>query len=234
MTLDNKVVVMDVATVCSVYDDPAIRIGVDPEDLLTDIRVKSVDTGRILACGSILRPLVCDGKVYIMLPADFEIGSMVAFGLRTIGHMEMREWFGDDHEVPLGDFLRESVACLTTPGGDDEQERPEEPPAEPVTADADTQEATQPPEDDGPQDAPCARCDAMTPAELRTVILQVMRTQDRAMTVREIILCLNMEYVDSNRSRVNDTLVSMEDKGLVKRGGSVRSGGRPSTMWVIA
>lgn len=34
--------------------------------------------------------------------------------------------------------------------------------------------------------------------------------------------------------RVNDMLVSMEDKGLVKRGGSVRSGGRPSTTWVIA
>lgn len=234
MTLDSKVVVMDVATVCSVYDDPAIRIGVDPEDLLTDIRVKSVDTGRILACGSILRPLVCDGKVYIMLPADFEIGSMVAFGLRTIGHMEMREWFGDDHEVPLGDYLRESVACLTTPGSDDEQERHEEAPAELVTADADTPEASQPPEDDGPQDAPCARCDAMTPAELRTVILQVMRTQDRAMTVREIVLCLNMDYSDPNRSRVNDMLVSMEDKGLVKRGGSVRSGGRPSTTWVIA
>lgn len=234
MTSDAKVVVMDVATVCSVYDDPAIRIGVDPEDLLTDIRVKSVDTGRILACGSILRPLVCDGKVYIMLPADFEIGSMVAFGLRTIGHMEMREWFGDDHEVPLGDFLRGSVACLTTPGSDDEQEGTEEAPAEPVTADTDTPEASQPPEDDGSQDALCARCDAMTPAELRTVILQVMRTQDRAMTVREIVLCLNMEYVDSNRSRVNDTLVSMEDKGLVKRGGSVRSGGRPSTTWVIA
>lgn len=234
MTLDSKVVVMDVATVCSVYDDPAIRIGVDPEDLLTDIRVKSVDTGRILACGSILRPLVCDGKVYIMLPADFEIGSMVAFGLRTIGHMEMREWFGDDHEVPLGDFLRESVACLTTPGSDDEQEGTEEAPTEPVTADADAPEASQPPENDGPQDAPCARCDAMTPAELRTVILQVMRTQDRAMTVREIVLCLNMDYNDPNRSRVNDMLVSMEDKGLVKRGGSVRSGGRPSTTWVIA
>ena len=233
MTLDSKVVVMDVATVCSVYDDPAIRIGVDPEDLLTDIRVKSVDTGRILACGSILRPLVCDGKVYITLPG-FEIGSMVAFGLRTIGHMEMREWFGDDHEVPLGDYLRESVACLTTPGSDDEQERHEEAPAEPVTADADAPEASQPPEDDGPQDASCARCDAMTPAELRTVILQVMRTQDRAMTVREIVLCLNMDYNDPNRSRVNDMLVSMEDKGLVKRGGSVRSGGRPSTTWVIA
>ena len=233
MTPDAKVVVMDVATVCSVYDDPAIRIDVDPEDLLTDIRVKSVDTGRILTRGSIHRPLVCDGKVYIILP-DFEIGSMVVFGLRTIGHMEMQEWFGDDHEVPLGDFLRESVACLTTPGSDDEQEGTEEAPTEPVTADADAPEASQPPEDDGPQDAPCARCDAMTPAELRTVILQVMRTQDRAMTVREIVLCLNMDYSDPNRSRVNDMLVSMEDKGLVKRGGSVRSGGRPSTKWVVA
>lgn len=233
MTSDAKVVVMDVSTVCSVYDDPAIRIDVDPEDLLTDIRVKSVDTGRIFTRGSIHRPLVCDGKVYIILP-DFEIGSMVAFGLRTISHMEMREWFGDDHEVPLSDFLRESVACLTTPGSDDDQEGTEKAPTEPVTADADAPEASQPPENDGPQDAPCARCDAMTPAELRTVILQVMRTQDRAMTVREIVLCLNMDYSDPNRSRVNNMLVSMEDKGLVKRGGSVRSGGRSSTKWVIA
>ena len=229
MTSDAKVVVMDVATVCNVYDGPAIRIDVDPEDLLTDLRVKSVDTGHILACGSILRPLVRDGKVYITLPG-FEIGSMVAFGLRTIGNMEMRAWFNDDHEVGLGDFLAGRVACLQEPACNTVTE-PQETPSEPLTTCDDTQEA---PEDAG--EGLHGGLTGCAAAELRTVLIKVMRTQDRAMTVREIAAILNSDTVDA-RTRIATVLADMESKGLVKRGSYVpsQSPGRKSvTTWVVA
>lgn len=238
MTSDATVVVMDVATICNVYDAPAIRIGVDPEDLLTDLRVKSVETGRILACGGILHPLVCDGKVYITLPG-FEIGSMVAFGLRTIGHMEMRQWFEDDHEVGLGDFLAGRVACLQEPACNTATE-PQETPSEPLTACDGTQEAPEDlPEAEGPEEAGeglrggVMGCAA---AELRTVLIETMRRQDRAMTVKEIAAILNDDTVDA-RTRIAAALADMEGKGLVKRGSYVpsQSPGRKSvTTWVVA
>ena len=222
-----------VTTVCNVYDDPAILLRVDPSALLMGVKVKGVESGKILELGGLLRPGIIDGKPYLGLPG-FKIGELVACRIDAVDADDLDRWFDDDHEVSLRDYVQERVACLTTP--DDLQEPPQEAP----TSHEDTEESSedvQEPEAPG-EDAEELRGGVLgcPVSELRTVLIEVMRRQDRVMTVREIAAILNSDNTES-RTRIASVLADMEGKGLVKRGGTVPSsspGRKTATTWVIA
>ena len=200
---------IDLRTVCNVYDAPAVPIDAGPDCMLLDVRIKSLDTGRIHKTPR-AQPLMAGGRAYLEAPI-YGYGELVAYDYRPIDMHGIDEWFADDTELP---FCRNHIP------------RPSETPQEPEPADEAPQVVR---EDDAPQEPTEA-----SPADLRTDIIGVMRTQDRAMTLRELILCLNMAYDDPSRKAVGRVLEDMEDKGLVKRCGNSNTGGRPARTWVIA
>ena len=222
-----------VTTVCNVYDDPAILLRVDPSALLMGVKVKGVESGRILELGGLLRPGIIDGKPYLGLPG-FKIGELVVYRIDAVDSDDLVRWFADDHEVGLKDYVQERVACLTTPA--DLQEPPQEDPHnhdEPSEASEDVREAEPPQEDAEELRGGVLGCPV---SELRTVLIEVMRRQDRVMTVKEIAAILNSDNTES-RTRIAATLADMEGKGLVKRGGTVPSsspGRKTATTWVVA
>ena len=228
----------NLSVVCSVDDAPAVSLtGASEGDVVTDLRIKSLDTGRIYSRAFAV-PEIRDDRAYVMV-LGFAFGERVAIGFDTTPFDSISEWFNDDHEVGLGDFLAGRVACLQEPACNTVTE-PQETPSEPLTACDDTQEAPEDlPEAEGPEDAGEGLHEGVTgcaAAELRTVLIKVMRTQDRAMTVREIAAILNSDTVDA-RTRIATVLADMEGKGLVKRGSYVpsQSPGRKSvTTWVVA
>lgn len=225
---------ISVATVCNVYDDPAIPLTVDPSALLTGVRVKGLATGRLLTNVDVGHPMSVDGKAYIDLPG-FQIGELVAYCVEALSQDDLERWFADDHEVGLRDFVQERVVCLTTPEPADEPEDLQEPPREITHSHEEAEVVQEPeaPEGIGNLQGGVTRCAV---SELRTVLIEVMRRQDRAMTVREIAAILNSDTVDA-RTRIAANLADMEDKGLVKRGGYVPSsspGRKTATTWVIA
>lgn len=226
---------ISVATVCNVYDEPAIPIAVDPSALLISARVKGIESGRILELGVAVRPRTVDDKTYLHLPG-FSIGELVACRMDAVTEDDLGWWLDDDHEVGLRDFVQERVACLNTPEPADEPEDLQEPPRE-ITHSHEEAEDVQEPEAQekgiGSLQGGVTGCAV---SELRTVLIEVMRRQDRAMTVREIAAILNSDTVDA-RTRIAANLADMEDKGLVKRGGYVPSsspGRKTATTWVIA
>ena len=224
---------ISVATVCNVYDEPAIPIAVDPSALLMGVRVKSIESGRILELGVAVRPRTVDGKTYLHLPG-FPIGELVACRMDAVTEDDLGRWLDDDHEVGLKDFLHGRVACITTL---ETQESPSEAPqCDDIPEDAeDIQEPDEPREEDEAESLHGGVI-GCTVSELRTTLLEVMKRQDRAMTVRGIAAILNSDTTDA-RTRIAANLADMEDKGLVKRGGyapTTGPGRKNATMWVIA
>ena len=221
---------ISIATVCNVYDAPAIPLSLDPSALLMGVRVKGIESGRILELGVAVRPKTIGGKAYLHLPG-FPIGELVACRMDAVTEDDLARWLDDDHEVGLRGFLGGTVACITT------QETPSEAPR----CDDSPEDAEDIQEPDGPRDEDEAESlhggvIGCTVSELRTTLLEVMRKQDRAMTVREIAAILNSDTTDA-RTRIAANLADMEDKGLVKRGGYVPTTGpgrKNATMWVIA
>ena len=216
--------------VCNIYDEPAIPISSDPSAILMNVRVKGVESGRILELGVAVRPETIGGKAYLHLPG-FPIGELVACRMDAVTEDDLVWWLDDDHEVGLRDFLHGRVACITTP------ESPSEvPQCDDIPEDVeDVQEPDEPQEDDEVESLHGGVI-GCTVSELRTVLLDVMRRQDRAMTVREIAAILNSDTTDA-RTRIAANLADMEDKGLVKRGGyapTTGPGRKNATMWVIA
>lgn len=228
---------IDMNLVRMVDDEPAVPITVCSDSILVNIRIKSLGTGRI-HCVPIAYSLFSEGMRYLPCPG-FEPGDRIAFDFRTYRDRDLEAWFNDDHEVGLLDYLEGRVACLQEPACNIETE-PQETPSEPLTACDDTQEAPEDlPEAEGPEDADdglrggVMGCAA---AELRTVLIETMRRQDRAMTVKEIAAILNSDTVDA-RTRIATVLADMEGKGLVKRGSYVQSqspGRKSVTTWVVA
>ena len=224
-----------VTTVCNVYDEPAIPIAVDPSVLLIGARIKGIESGRILELGVAVRPRTVDDKTYLHLPG-FRIGELVVYRMDAVTEDDLGRWLDDDHEVGLKDFVQERVACLNTPEPADEPEDLQEPPREITHSHEETedvQELEAPEKGIGSLQGGVTGCAV---SELRTVLIEVMRRQDRAMTVREIAAILNSDTVDA-RTRIAANLADMEDKGLVKRGGYVPSsspGRKTATTWVIA
>lgn len=211
---------MDIATVCNVFDAPAVKIAADSDAILTEVRVKSLDTGRLLL---IVRasPRVVGESAYLQLPG-FSYGETVAFEFRQLSWEAVRTWFLEDSELP---FRTDSA--------------PEE---HPVTADpddgacdsaapAETEETASEPEqapDEGEEKPPFV--------PTGEDVLEIMRTQDRSMTVREIVLCLGLEVSSETRREVTEILESLETNGTVRRDGkgTTAAGGRPTLKWVIA
>ena len=224
---------ISVTTVCNVYDEPAIPINSDPSAILMNFRVKGVESGRILELGVEVRPETIGGKAYLHLPG-FPIGELVACRMDAVTEDDLARWLDDDHEVGLRGFLNGTVACITT---SETQETPSEAPqCDDIPEDAeDVQEPEGPREDD--EDVSLhGGVIGCTVSGLRTVLLDVMRRQDRAMTVREIAAILNSDTTDA-RTRIAANLSDMEDKGLVKRGGyapTTGPGRKNATMWVVA
>lgn len=221
---------ISIVTVCNVYDEPAIPISVDPSALLMGVRVKSVESGRTLELGVAVRPETIDGRAYLHLPG-FPIGELVACRMDTVTEDDLDRWLDDDHEVGLRDFLHGRVACITT------QETPSEAPqCDDTREDAEDIQEPDEPQDEDEEEGLHGGVIGCTVSELRTVLLDVMRRQDRAMTVREIAAILNSDTTDA-RTRIAANLADMEDKGLVKRGGYVPSsspGRKNATTWVVA
>lgn len=224
---------ISVTTVCNVYDEPAIPLSLDPSALLIGVRVKSVESGRILELGGAVNPRVIDGKPYLPLPG-FPIGELVACRMDAVTEDDLARWLDDDHEVGLRGFLGGTVACITT------QEAQETPSEAPQCDDIpeDVEDVPEPDEsrDEDEVESLHGGVIGCTVAELRTILLEVMRRQDRAMTVREIAATLNSDTTDA-RTRIAATLADMEDKGLVKRDGYVSSsspGRKNATTWVVA
>lgn len=221
---------ISIATVCNVYDEPAIPLGLDPSALLIGVRVKSVESGRILELGVAVRPETIDGRAYLHLPG-FPTGELVACRMDAVTEADLARWFDDDHEVGLRGFVNGTVACITTPEAPSKAPRCDD-----TREDAeDVQEPDEPQDEDGAESLHGGVI-GCTVSELRTTLLEVMRRQDRAMTVREIAAILNSDTTDA-RTRIAANLADMEDKGLVKRGGYVPSqspGRKTATTWVIA
>ena len=220
---------ISIATVCNVYDEPAVPITAHTDSILTGLRVKSMSTGRTIE-SDLCHPTVHGDRVYIPVPG-LDIGDRVVFDITgTLRWSDLERWFYDDHEVGFTDYVNGTVACITT------QEVPSEvPQCDDIPEDADdVQEPDEPYEDEvGSLHGGVIGC---TVSELRTVLLEVMRKQDRAMTVREIAAILNSDTTDA-RTRIAANLADMEDKGLVKRGGyapTTGPGRKNATMWVIA
>lgn len=225
---------ISVTTVCNVYDEPAIPIAVDPSAILMYVRAKGIETGRIMELDGAVHPRAIEGRTYLDLPG-FPIGESVAYAMISVDPLDLETWLRDDHEVGLLDYVKGRVACITT---QEAQETPSEAPrCDDVREEAPegVQEPDEPREDDEVESLHGGVI-GCTVAELRTVLLDVMRRQDRAMTVREIAAILNSDTVGA-RTRIAANLADMEDKGLVKRGGYVPSqspGRRNATTWVVA
>lgn len=221
---------ISIATVCNVYDEPAVPISVHTDSILTGLRVKSMGTGRTME-SDLCHPTVHGDRVYIPVPG-FDIGDRVVFDITgTLRWSDLERWFYDDHEVGFTDYVNGTVACITTP----------ETPSEAPQCDDIPEDVGDVQEPDGPRDEDEAESlhggvIGCTVAELRTTLLEVMKRQDRAMTVREIAAILNSDTTDA-RTRIAANLADMEDKGLVKRGGyapTTGPGRKNATMWVVA
>lgn len=221
---------ISIATVCNVYDEPAIPITVHADSLLTGLRIKSLSTGRTRE-SDLCYPTVCGDKIYIPAPG-FDIGDRVAYNITgTMRWNDIERWFLDDHEAGFRDFVDGRVACITT------QETPSEAPqCDDTPEDAEDVQEPDEPQDEDEAESLHGGVIGCTVSELRTVLLEVMRRQDRAMTVREIAAILNSDTTDA-RTRIAANLADMEDKGLVKRGGyapTTGPGRKNATMWVVA
>lgn len=219
---------ISVATVCNVYDDPAVPIRMFPGQCILSVRVKSIDTGRLMS-GLLPTPTVCDERFYLALPG-FDYGERVAVRLDLISMDDVEAWLANDEEVPYYTWLLRPSKPTETLSEPAQDTTPSEGASEPV-------QEPEPPQEDakgiGSLQGGVTGC---TVSELRTVLIEVMRRQDRAMTVREIATILNSDTVDA-RSRIAANLADMEDKGLVKRGGYVPSsspGRKTATTWVVA
>ena len=70
---------ISIATVCNVYDEPAVPISVHTDSILTGLRVKSMGTGRTME-SDLCHPTVHGDRVYIPVPG-FDIGDRVVFDI---------------------------------------------------------------------------------------------------------------------------------------------------------
>lgn len=217
---------ISIATVCDVYDEPAIPIRMQSGQSVLAVRAKSLDTGRLMTASPFI-PTIHDGKPYAILP-DFAYGERVAVAVDLISMDDVEAWLSSDEEVPYRDWLLRPSKTQETPS--------EAPQCDDIPEDVgDIQEPEGPQEGDEVESLHGGVI-GCTVSELRTTLLEVMRRQDRAMTVREIAAILNSDTTDA-RTRIAANLADMEDKGLVKRGGYVPSsspGRKNATTWVVA
>lgn len=230
-----------ITTVCNYFDVPAIRLPSQYDKALIRVRIKSIETGRSLETRLDLLKMSADGKAYVAVDGDvMHIGEAVAWEVTlAVSGQDLQDWFHSVDEVPLSEWPIGAHARAHGPAPegacagarlDVEPEEAENGPQEPEGSSEDTVDV---PEAEGPQEAE-------EPESLRDErpsreeILEVMKVQGRAMTVREILAILNILYNDTNRVWINSRLSDMEDGGLVKRAGSASTGGRSATIWVVA
>lgn len=242
---------LNLGVVCSVDDAPAVSlVGASEGDVITDLRVKSLDTGRIYRRAFAV-PEIREDRIYVMV-IGFDFGERVGIGFDAVPFDRISQWFLDDEEVPYADWHGDAPAS-PEPQEPEPEPEPEEPQApvehvetiEPLEGPEDA-----PAEDDVPSEAPedvredegqeSGKCEldggvtGCTIADLRTALLGILRSSGRVLTTRAIAEILG-ENTSASRVRISNTLIDMEEKGLVKRAGATwNSTGKSATTWVVA
>lgn len=221
---------LNLGVVCSVDDAPAVSlVGVSDGDVITDLRVKSLDSGKLYRRAFTV-PEIRDGKVYAMLPG-YGFGERVAIGFDALPFRAVELWFQSDTEEPFREWVEAAVSAPAP-------EEPQEDPAESPTTDDEPQEASEDVQEDKGQESGECELDGgvtgCTIADLRTALLGILRSSDQVLTTRAIAERLG-ENSSASRVRISNTLIDLEEKGLVKRAGSAwNTTGKSATTWVIA
>lgn len=104
---------ISIATVCDVYDEPAIPIRMQSGQSVLAVRAKSLDTGRLMTASPFI-PTIHDGKPYAILP-DFAYGERVAVAVDLISMDDVEAWLSSDEEVPYRDWLLRPSKTQETP-----------------------------------------------------------------------------------------------------------------------
>ena len=240
---------LNLGVVCSVDDAPAVSlVGVSDGDVITDLRVKSLDTGRIYRRAFAV-PEIRDDRIYVMI-IGFGFGEKVGIGFDVMPFDRVSRWFLDDEEVPFSEWTGDAPASpepQETPEPEPEPEKQQEPvehvetiePLEdaPAEDDAPSEASEDVQEDEGQESGECELDGGVTGctiADLRTALLGILRSSDQVLTTRAIAERLG-ENSSASRVRISNTLIDLEEKGLVKRAGSAwNTTGKSATTWVIA
>ena len=200
-------------TVCDFHDDPAVIVP-PTGGALIDVRVRSVLTGR-----TVTRALTRTDKgetslgerEYVRLDhGDLPRGELVAVEAVPYSEEDIERWFRDDHEVGLREYVRGTVACLTTP--EEPRETTEDAPAgheEPSEASEDVREPEAPQED----------------AEDRRIttdnVYHILKEHPEGMTTRDIAGVLGMATrLNGTRVRINQKLNKLSKSGYIRQVGT--------------
>ena len=197
---------LNLGVVCSVDDAPAVSlVGASEGDVITDLRVKSLDTGRIYRRAFAL-PEIREDLIYVMV-IGFDFGEKVGIGFDVMPFDRVSRWFLDDEEVPFNEWTGDA-STSPEPQEPEPEPEPEEPqaPVEPVehveTIEPLESPEDSPAEDDVPSEAPedvqeddapeSGKCEldggvtGCTVADLRTALLGILRSSDHVLTTRAI------------------------------------------------
>lgn len=235
---------LNLGVVCSVDDAPAVSlVGASEGDVITDLRVKSLDTGRIYRRAFAV-PEIREDRIYVMV-LGFDFGERVGIGFDVMPYDRVSKWFLDDEEIPFNDWHGDAPASP-----EPQEPEPEEPQAPvehvetiepledaPAEDDAPSEASEDVQEDEGQESGKCeldGGVTGCTVADLRTALLGILRSSGRVLTTRAIAEILG-ENTSASRVRISNTLIDMEEKGLVKRAGATwNSTGKSATTRVIA
>ena len=227
-----------ITSVINVEHKPAIRFaGQPPEAVIIHARIKNLRTG-MSTDARFPRVIPREDGPCIEISSHHYTGDPVAYTVQAVDMALVAEWFEDDAAVPYDEWLsRKNVIDIMTTVSSPE------PPAEPMTTQA--QEPAGEPAPEEPAEEPAEESEDDMPggvmgcavSELRTVLVKVLRQQGRAMTVREIAAILNADNAEA-RVRISTTLADMEGKRLVRRGepstSLLSTGRRTVTTWEVA
>ena len=218
---------ISITTVCDYHDDPAVIVP-PTGGALIDVRVRSVVTGR-----TIVRNLTrtdtgetsLGEREYVRLDhGDLPKGEPVAVEAVPYTEEDIERWFRDDHEVGLREYVRGTVACLTTTEGprettEEPRETTEEPRETTEDAPAGHEEPSEASEDVREPEAP------QEDAEDRRIttdnVYHILKEHPEGMTTRDIAGVLGMDTrLNGTRVRINQKLNKLSKSGYIRQVGT--------------